>query len=147
MQGSSRLAKLCSFLAVLQILAQGQEKLGGVGPWNSTSRENPPIFRAPENGTRGTRRVWTKQIWSEKRKFQLTADWTNCLEDRTKHNTINYIMMGNLSNIAVVVAQALSDFGLKINNIFIVLRKTFLPIGQNMFSRTKGDVFYVLYIV
>ena len=32
----------------------------------------------------------------------------------------------------LLVAQALSDF---------------LPIGQNMFSRTKEDVFYVLYIV
>ena len=35
-----------------------------------------PKTRAPENGTRETRWIRTKHIWSEKRKSQLMADWT-----------------------------------------------------------------------
>ena len=79
--------------------------------------------RAPENGNRGTRLVRTKHNLLDKRKFQLTADWTQLTADCTNSQQIGQtvqemgqtllkirqiiaqsnilsILMGNLSNIA-----------------------------------------------
>ena len=46
------------------------------------------MTRAPENGTRGTRWVRTKFIWSDKRKSQLMVDWTQLTADWTNSQEI-----------------------------------------------------------
>ena len=64
------------------------------------------IGRAPENETRGTQWVRTKHIWSDKRKFQLTANWTQLTAVKTNPQQ---------------VGQAIQQMG-----------QTFLKIGQNI---------------
>ena len=89
-----------------------------------------PKTRAPENGTRGTRWIRTKHIWSEKRKSQLmagwtqlTADWTNCPADGTNcleniAQSISWsILMGNVSNIADG-CRIFKQFSFKINHSY-----------------------------
>ena len=64
------------------------------------------IGRAPENETCGTQWVRTKHIWSDKRKFQLMANWTQLTAVKTNPQQ---------------VGQAIQQMG-----------QTFLKIGQNI---------------
>ena len=86
---------------------------------------------------------------------KLPADWKTVhqmvqtvlkIGQNITQSIILSILMGNLFNIADG-CTIFKRFSPKINNVYKFLKKTFLPIGQNMFGRTKGDVFYVLYFV
>ena len=58
------------------------------------------MYRAPENETRGTRWVWTKHIWLDKRIFQLKAGWTQLTADCIKSHQIGQTVLKIGQNLA-----------------------------------------------
>ena len=96
--------------------------------------------RAPETGTRGTRWVRTEHIWSDKRKFQLMADWTQRTSDWKNSQQIGQTDQ-QTGQTVLKIGQNISQWislSTLMGNLFNLHNLQFFCRIMNKFSNIRG---------